>query len=147
MRFFGGSLHEGRIDWVKKIPRKKLPFQNININMLKFYAFLILNKTCVSSMIHVARPTIPPVAITILAWSLFCFARFWKICTDVRTKKVITTGRGCGSATWIIIAVKMVKDYRFFFEGSFLARKLVHSLLAPSILSLNYLNNDSSLDF
>ena len=42
-------------------------------------------KTCVPSMIHSARPTVLPVAITILAWKLFCFARFWKVGTDGRT--------------------------------------------------------------
>ena len=44
------------------------------------------DKTCVSSMIHSARPTVPPVVITILAWTLFCFVRFWKVeTTDWRT--------------------------------------------------------------
>ena len=65
-------------------------------------------KTWVQSMIHSARPTVPWVVITILSWTLFCFARFWKVETDVRTdvqttraKIVITTGRYCGSASWI----------------------------------------------
>ena len=31
----------------------------------------------VSWMIYSARPTIPPVAITILTWKLFSFPRFW----------------------------------------------------------------------
>ena len=35
------------------------------------------------SMIHSARPTVPPLAITSLAWKLFCFERFWKV--DGRT--------------------------------------------------------------
>ena len=42
---------------------------------------------------------------TILAWK-FCFVRFWKVGTDVQTtsaKMVITTGRDCGSASWINI--------------------------------------------
>ena len=36
-------------------------------------------------MIHSARATVPPVAITILTWKLFCFAKFWKVGTDGRT--------------------------------------------------------------
>ena len=74
------------------------------------------DKTCVPSMIHSARPTVLPVTITILAWKLFCFARFWKVLkywsidvlkdgrTDVQTthaKIVITTSLDCGSASWI----------------------------------------------
>ena len=35
-----------------------------------------MNRTWVPSMIHSARLTILPVAITILTWKLFCFARF-----------------------------------------------------------------------
>ena len=67
------------------------------------------NKTLVPSMIHSARPTFKPVAITILAWTLFCFARYWKVGTDGRTDErtdntceiMITTGRDCGPASWI----------------------------------------------
>ena len=54
-------------------------------------------------MIHSARPTAQPVAITILTRKLFCFARFWKVGTDVRTtceKIVITTGRASGLVEW-----------------------------------------------
>ena len=42
-------------------------------------------KTLVPSMIHSARPVFTPVEITILAWPLFCFARFRKGATDGRT--------------------------------------------------------------
>ena len=50
-----------------------------------------------------------PVAITILAWKLFCFARFLKVGTDgqtdgwtkARAKIVITIGHAWGSASWI----------------------------------------------
>ena len=38
------------------------------------------------SMIHSARSTVRPVAITILTWKLFCFAIFWKVGTDIRTE-------------------------------------------------------------
>ena len=38
----------------------------------------------------------------ILTWKLFCFARLWKVFTD-GLKIVITTGRYCGSASWINI--------------------------------------------
>ena len=34
------------------------------------------------SMIHSARPTVQPVAIIILTWKLFCFARFWNGISD-----------------------------------------------------------------
>ena len=64
-------------------------------------------KTCVPLMIHSAIPTVPPVAITILSWTLFCFARFRNMGTDGRTdrqttgsKIVIATGRDCGSG-WV----------------------------------------------
>ena len=63
------------------------------------------DKTCISSMIPSARPTIPQGAITILTCTLFDLRDFenWGQ-TDVRTprvKIVITTGRDCGSAAWI----------------------------------------------
>ena len=48
--------------------------------------------------------TVLPVAITILIRKSYCFARIWKVGTDVCTfgqtngaKMVITTGRDCGS--------------------------------------------------
>ena len=47
------------------------------------------NKTCVSSMIHSARPTVQSVAITIFTWNLFCFARFYKVGTGGQTHKKI----------------------------------------------------------
>ena len=34
-------------------------------------------------MIHLARPTVTPVVNIVFAWNLFCFARFWKVGTDV----------------------------------------------------------------
>ena len=58
----------------------------------------------VSSMIHSARPTVSPVVSIVFAWNLFCFARFWKVGTNVRTicaKTMITTGSDCGPAEWI----------------------------------------------
>ena len=62
-------------------------------------------KTWVSAMIHSARPTDPPVPITILAWTLFCLWDFQKWGrTYGRTtfaKTMITTGRDFGSAEWI----------------------------------------------
>ena len=63
--------------------------------LLGFPLTINRNKTWVGSMIHSARPTVPPVAITILAWTLFCIARFWKLGTNGRTtrvKIVIPTG-------------------------------------------------------
>ena len=32
-----------------------------------------------ASMIHSAKPTVPTIAIIILTWNLFCFARFWNV--------------------------------------------------------------------
>ena len=62
----------------------------------------------VSSMIHSAKPTVSPVVNIVFTWYLYCLARFWKVRTDGRwdgrTKclnTMITTGSGCGSATWI----------------------------------------------
>ena len=54
------------------------------------------NKTCVPSMIHSAEPKVPPVAITILAWKLFCFVRFWN-----SMDMLDTTGSDYGLASWI----------------------------------------------
>ena len=39
-------------------------------------------KTWMSLMIPLVRPIVRPVAITIVTWTLFCFARFWKVGTD-----------------------------------------------------------------
>ena len=36
-------------------------------------------------MIHSARPTISPVVNIVFTWNLFCFARFWKVGTDIHT--------------------------------------------------------------
>ena len=41
-------------------------------------------KRKVSLMIHSARPTVPPVAITIFTYKMFCSASFWKVGTDGR---------------------------------------------------------------
>ena len=41
--------------------------------------------TDVSSMIHSARLTVSPAVNIVFAWNLFCFARFWKVETNVRT--------------------------------------------------------------
>ena len=58
-------------------------------------------------MIPSARPTIPPVAIIVFAWNLFCFARFfWKVRTDGRTG-----GRTDGlhvRKLWSLLAVTVV---------------------------------------
>ena len=73
-------------------------------NRMKRLAWKIKeNKIFVSSMIHSARPTILSVVITVLAWIMICFVKFWKV-TDVQTphaKIVISTGRDYGSAKWI----------------------------------------------
>ena len=37
-------------------------------------------------MIHSARPIVSPVVNIVFAWNLFCFARFWKVGTDVWTE-------------------------------------------------------------
>ena len=65
----------------------------------------------VSSMIHSAKPTVPPVAI-ILICSLFCFVLrdFEKSGRTTCVKTMMTTGRDCGSAEWIN------KLYGFFFH-------------------------------
>ena len=78
-------------------------------------------KTCVPSMIHSARPTVPQVEITILTWNLFCFLRFSKVGTDgwtdgqaSRAKIMITTGRDCGSVFWInnkFSTLLLIPDY------------------------------------
>ena len=53
-------------------------------------------------MIHSARPTGSPVVIIVFSWKMFCF---WKSGTDGRTDdmcgNMITTGRDCGSVSWI----------------------------------------------
>ena len=56
----------------------------------------------VSSMIHSAKPEVQPVAITIFTLNVFCFEKWGR--TDGRTtcvKIMITTGRDCGSTSWI----------------------------------------------
>ena len=93
-------------------------------------------------MIHSARRTVPPVAITILAWTLFCFARFWKLLTDGRTtlaKMVITTGRDCGSATWIYVYAASVEQREHFVK--FITK------FGFCFLLFFYLNNSHSLDW
>ena len=88
------------------------------------------NKTFVPSMIHSARPTVPPVAITILTWKWFCFAIFWKADGQTpRTKIVITTGRDCGSASWF--------NYTFLQAHLLLSLAVLHSLVPeiPSVCS------------
>ena len=58
-------------------------------------------------MIHSATPTVPPVAITMLART--------SVGTDVKTtraKIVITTGRECGSASWINLIFYYKKSLR-----------------------------------
>ena len=83
--------------------------QSLRSNFLHWSYYdmqLKYDMSCVPSMIHSARSTVPPAAITSLAWKLLCFARFWKVGTDVQTaraKIVITTGRDCGSVSWINI--------------------------------------------
>ena len=78
-------------------------------------------------MIHLARLTVPPVAITILVWTLFCFARILKSGdgrtdgqkdghTDNTCEIVIATGRDCGSASWIKNK-KEKKKISFWFLG------------------------------
>ena len=60
----------------------------------------------VPSVIRSPKLTVPPVAITILLWYLFCFANFWTAGTvgwTSREKIVITTGRDWGLASWIKI--------------------------------------------
>ena len=66
-------------------------------------------KTCVPINDPLGQAHSLPVAITVLAWKLFCLVWFWIVETDVRTdvqttraKIMITTGRDCGSASWII---------------------------------------------
>ena len=58
-----------------------------------------VRKINVSSMIHSARPTVPPVVNIMLIWSLFWLAIFWKVGTDERTetcaKIMITAGQDC----------------------------------------------------
>ena len=91
-----------------------------------------------SSMIHSAKPTVQPVAITILAWKI-CFLLWdlqkWGLMVrrmDGRTKRakiVVIPGRDCGSAEWINIHMQ-----RF----SLLIRKSI--LLSPySHLRLNWI--------
>ena len=57
-----------------------------------------INKICVSSKIHSARPTFLLVAITILIWNLFVLRDFKK-CEN----NYYYTGRDCGPAEWINI--------------------------------------------
>ena len=84
-------------------------------------------------MNHSARPTVQPVAITILTWSLFCFAIFWKVGTDVQTprvKLVITTFRDYESASWInYITVPTLN--LFFDNGLFVAAVLPLAPVSP----------------
>ena len=52
-----------------------------------------------------------------LASSEHCFARFWKLGTDVRTtlaKTMILTGRDCGLADWIKMAFHIYANIRQF---------------------------------
>ena len=61
------------------------------------------NTRHVSSMIYSARPIVLPVVNIVFAWNLFCFEN-WDGRTYEQTtcaKTMITTGRDCGSASWI----------------------------------------------
>ena len=51
-------------------------------------------------MILSARPTVPPVAITILTWNLSCFAIFWKVGTEMCENKYHYR-QGLWAAEWI----------------------------------------------
>ena len=46
-----------------------------------------------TSIIHSARPTVPPVAITILIRKVFYIVIFRKVGTDVQTTRAVTVGR------------------------------------------------------
>ena len=78
--------------WAKQLPEipykviLTIAFSSVHAAVLQFNMFSLfieikskVYKTCVPSMIHTARPTVPPVVIIILTWMLFCFARFWKV--------------------------------------------------------------------
>ena len=62
----------------------------------------------VSSMIPSPLHTVTLVTNIVFTWTLYCFARFWKVGTDgwmdVHTtcvKTITTTGSYCGSTEWI----------------------------------------------
>ena len=54
-----------------------------------------------ASMIPSARPTVLPVAITILTWKLFCFARVWKVGMDGRTSTTCENSDHYLSWQWV----------------------------------------------
>ena len=62
-------------------------------------------------MIHSARPTVPPVAITILIWKLFCEILKSGDGQTARVKIVITTGV-TGSASWINLCCGLYYQWR-----------------------------------
>ena len=111
---YATKLHEAW--WVIEFAKlvSLLLFDNTyGTNAGNFHVFVTQYNTCVPSMIHSARPT----AITIFASNLFCFVTSWKAGTDVQTtrgKIVITSGRDCGSASWInsqILAFSKNENY------------------------------------
>ena len=69
----------GKAKW--KSMMRKISFQKSN-NKSRFLSRWIGDESKwnghVPSMIHSARSTVPPIAITILYWKLFCLARFGK---------------------------------------------------------------------
>ena len=66
-------------------------------------------------MIHSARPTVSSVANIVVAWNLFCFARFWKVGTDGRhvrkqwSPPAVTVGRPSGSkdGDWVSVTERI----------------------------------------
>ena len=74
------------------------------------------------SLIHAARPTlISPVANIVFRLK---FVLFWKVRTDGRTyerttcaKTMITTGRDCGSASWINNKARSVNVHWILLQG------------------------------
>ena len=72
-------------------------------------------KVWVSLMIHSARPKVSAVAITFLAWTLFCFEKWGR--TDNTCEN---SDHDCGSASWIktLLSPQMslLQNYYSFFK-------------------------------
>ena len=95
-----------RIRGVARVERCCAPQMNKQ-NCAKLLLYCkIYEQDQVSSLIHLAWPTVSPVADIVLTSTLFCFEKWRRVCRHkyrrmTCVKTMISTGRECGLAKWI----------------------------------------------
>ena len=94
------------------------------------------NKTCVPSINdplgQTHRPTDPPIAITILYWKLFCFARFWKV-TYKRTDN--TCENSDHYRPWLRVGLVDQCQSGFAFNVAYLANLFLADLAIMTLIT------------